>query len=173
MPCPWKGIAITVVLLRDKGMPKGWLYDWEGMATMGRRNPETCLGRKLAYRLSVCVLTISNRCSEDSSCAHKGLMTNWPHHSTQKCEPQDVPQFLRTSIVNEMPTLVDTEILCLVRGLLCSLTGTAPRSWRRLFSFGIAAICSLNFLSGTTHLRDLGASYQVELVLSMPNFPCK
>jgi hypothetical protein len=22
-------------LVRDKGMPKGWLYNWEGIATMG------------------------------------------------------------------------------------------------------------------------------------------
>ena len=33
-------------------MPKGWLYDWEGMATMGRQNPDTRFGRKLAYCLS-------------------------------------------------------------------------------------------------------------------------
>ena len=65
----------------DKGMPKGWLYDWEGIATMGRQNPEARFGRKLACFLSVCVLAMSNRCSKDSSCAHKGLMTNWPYHS--------------------------------------------------------------------------------------------
>jgi hypothetical protein len=29
----------------DKGMPKGWLYVWEGMATMGRQNLETRFGR--------------------------------------------------------------------------------------------------------------------------------
>ena len=57
-------------------MPKGWLYDWEGIATMGRQNPETRFGRKPACCLSVCVLAISNRCSNDSSCAHKGLVTN-------------------------------------------------------------------------------------------------
>ncbi len=62
-------------------MPKGWLYDWEGMVTVGRQNPETRFGRKLAYCLSVCALAISDRCSKDSSCAHKGLVTNWPHHN--------------------------------------------------------------------------------------------
>ena len=31
----------------------------------------------------VCVLAISNRCSEDSPHAHKGLVTNWPHHITE------------------------------------------------------------------------------------------
>src|SRR5271163_4167970 len=63
-------------------MPNGLLYDWEGMATMGRQNPETRFGRKLACSLSVCVLAISNRCSKDSSCTYKGLVTNWPHHNS-------------------------------------------------------------------------------------------
>jgi hypothetical protein len=35
----------------------------------------------LVVYLCVCVLAISNRCSKDSSCAHKGLMANWPHHN--------------------------------------------------------------------------------------------
>jgi len=34
----------AVILWRDKGMLKGWLYDWEGMATMGRQNLETRFG---------------------------------------------------------------------------------------------------------------------------------
>jgi hypothetical protein len=55
-----------------KGMPKGWLYSWEGMATMGKQNPETRLRRKLACSLSVCDLAVSNRYLKDSSCAHKG-----------------------------------------------------------------------------------------------------
>src|SRR5947209_1145119 len=62
-------------------MPKGWLYNWKGMATVGRQIPETRFGKKLAFLLSVRVLTISNRCLEDCSCAHKWLMTNWPHHN--------------------------------------------------------------------------------------------
>jgi hypothetical protein len=34
-------------------MPKGWLYDWEGMATMGRQDLDTRFGRKLACSLSM------------------------------------------------------------------------------------------------------------------------
>ena len=47
---------------------------------MGRQNLETRLVESL---LVVClsVFAISNRCSKDSCCAHKGLVTNWPHHS--------------------------------------------------------------------------------------------
>ena len=62
-------------------MPKGWLYNGEGMAMMGKQNPETRFGRKPACSLSVYVLAISNRCLKDSSCPHKGLVTNWPHHT--------------------------------------------------------------------------------------------
>jgi hypothetical protein len=61
-------------------MPKGRLYDREGLATMGRQNLETRWVEKLACHY-LCLLAISNRCSKDSSCAHKGLVTNWPHHS--------------------------------------------------------------------------------------------
>jgi hypothetical protein len=64
------------VLWRDKGMPKGWLYNWEIIATVGVQNPETRFSRKLACCLFMCVLAISNRCLKDSSCAHKGLVTN-------------------------------------------------------------------------------------------------
>jgi hypothetical protein len=31
------------VLWMDKGKPKGWLYDWEDIAAMGKQNPETRL----------------------------------------------------------------------------------------------------------------------------------
>jgi hypothetical protein len=65
------------ILWKDKGMPKGWLYDWEDMAMMGRQNSETRFCRKLACCLSECVLAISNRSLKDSSCTHKGLLTNW------------------------------------------------------------------------------------------------
>ena len=64
----------------DKGMPNGRLYDREGMATMGRQNLEKRWVEKLACHY-LCVLAFSNRCSKDSSRAHKGLVTNWPHHS--------------------------------------------------------------------------------------------
>jgi hypothetical protein len=43
---------------RDKGMPKGWLYDWEGVATMERQNPETRFCRTLACS-SICVSSLS------------------------------------------------------------------------------------------------------------------
>jgi hypothetical protein len=63
-------------------MPKGRLYDREGMATMGRQNLETRWVEKLAcYYLCVCLLSLIDG-SKDSSRAHKGLVTNWPHHST-------------------------------------------------------------------------------------------
>ena len=47
---------------------------------MVRQNLETRLVESL---LVVClsVFAISNRCSKDSCCAHKGLVTNWPHHT--------------------------------------------------------------------------------------------
>jgi hypothetical protein len=36
-------------------MPKGWLYNWEGMAKDGKVEPrDTFFGRKLACCLSVC-----------------------------------------------------------------------------------------------------------------------
>jgi hypothetical protein len=38
-------------------MPKGWLYDWEGIATMGRQNPEIRFGRKLTC--FICVSSLS------------------------------------------------------------------------------------------------------------------
>jgi hypothetical protein len=57
-------------------MPKGGLYDWEGMARMGRESPGTRSGRKLACPLTVYEEAISNRRSKDSSCAHKGLIAN-------------------------------------------------------------------------------------------------
>src|SRR2546423_11053689 len=79
---PVDPIIIHQVYCRgDNGMLKGWLYDCEDMATMGRQNSETRFGRKLACCLSVCLLAISNRCSKDSFHAHKGLVTNWPHHT--------------------------------------------------------------------------------------------
>ena len=62
-------------------MPKGRLYNWEDMAKMGRQSPGTRSGRKLACCLSVYEKGISNRRSKDSSCAHKGLVTNWLHHT--------------------------------------------------------------------------------------------
>jgi hypothetical protein len=65
-----------------KGTPKDRLYDKEGMATMGRQDLETCWVEKLACGyLCVCLLSLMG-CSKDSSRAHKGLVTNWPHHIT-------------------------------------------------------------------------------------------
>jgi hypothetical protein len=65
-------------------MPNGRLYDREGMAMTGRQSLETRWVESLLVAICVCVLAISNRCSEDSSCAHKGPMTNWPHHNIYK-----------------------------------------------------------------------------------------
>jgi hypothetical protein len=62
-------------------MPKGRLYNWEDMGKMGRQSPGTRSGRKLACCLSVYEEAISNRRSKDSSCAHKGLVINWLHHT--------------------------------------------------------------------------------------------
>ena len=47
---------------------------------MGRRNLETRLVESLLVDC-LSVFAISNRCSKDSCCAHKGLVTNWPHHN--------------------------------------------------------------------------------------------
>jgi hypothetical protein len=57
-------------------MPNGRLYDREGMATMGRQNLETRWVESLLVPICVSFL-----CSKDSSRAHKGLVTNWPHHT--------------------------------------------------------------------------------------------
>src|SRR2546421_3817119 len=61
------------------------------MATMGRQKSETRFGRKLACWLSISVPAISNRCSKDSSCVHKGLMTNWPHHDSNMLQKLYMP----------------------------------------------------------------------------------
>jgi hypothetical protein len=72
-----QGLAQTtpdfmVLLWRDKSIPKGWLYDWTGIARRRKQDPETRFCRKLAPSLLVCVEAISNRCSKDSSCALRG-----------------------------------------------------------------------------------------------------
>jgi hypothetical protein len=71
-------------------MPKSRLYDWEGMATMGRQNPPTRWVERFLV-LYLCVLAISNRCSKDSSCVHKGLVTNWSHHNTASTNENHCP----------------------------------------------------------------------------------
>jgi hypothetical protein len=45
--------AESVLLWRDKGMPKGWLYNWKGMATMESKTQRHFFGGKLACSLSV------------------------------------------------------------------------------------------------------------------------
>jgi hypothetical protein len=42
---------------RDRGMPKGRLFNWEGMATMGRQNPETRWVESCLF--SICVTSLS------------------------------------------------------------------------------------------------------------------
>jgi hypothetical protein len=76
--CP---LERSEVLWRDNGMPKGWLCDWGGMATTGKQTQRR-VWQKASFLVCLCVLAISNRCIKDSSCAHKGLVTNCPHHST-------------------------------------------------------------------------------------------
>jgi hypothetical protein len=61
-------------------MPNGWLYNWEGIATMGSRTQRHVLVESLLV-VYLCVFAISNRYSKDSCSAHKGLVTNWPHHN--------------------------------------------------------------------------------------------
>ena len=61
-------------------MPKGRLLRWEDMARMEGRAQGHVLVESLLV-LCVCVEAISNRSSKDSSCAHKGLVTNWLHHN--------------------------------------------------------------------------------------------
>jgi hypothetical protein len=39
-------------------MPKGWLHNWEGMARMGRQNPETRLVESLLV-VYPCVSSLS------------------------------------------------------------------------------------------------------------------
>ena len=69
---------ITSALLRTE------TERWREEYTLSRpaRSYRWVLGRlgMTACRLSVC-LRYLNRCSKDSCCAQKGLVTNWPHHS--------------------------------------------------------------------------------------------
>ena len=47
------------VVWGDNGMPKGWLYDWGGMATTGKQNPETRFVESLlVVYLCVCSLSL-------------------------------------------------------------------------------------------------------------------
>jgi hypothetical protein len=55
---------------------------WPDRGWWGKADSETRWAGS-ACCLFGCVLAISNRCSKDSSCAHKGLVANWPHHSMQ------------------------------------------------------------------------------------------
>jgi hypothetical protein len=62
-------------------MPKGWLYNWAGMARGRKQNPETrFVGSFLIVYLCVLKLSLIDA-QKDSSCAHKGLVTNCPHHT--------------------------------------------------------------------------------------------
>jgi hypothetical protein len=82
------------LLWKDKGMPKGRLYNWEDMAKMGRQSPGTRSGRKLTCCLCMYVEAISNRSSKDSSCAHKELVTNWTCGSGKKWYPALTPSLV-------------------------------------------------------------------------------
>jgi hypothetical protein len=57
-------------------MPKGWLYNWVGMVRRRKQNPETRFAGSFLI-VYLCVLKLSPiDTQKDSSCAHKGLMTN-------------------------------------------------------------------------------------------------
>jgi hypothetical protein len=84
-------------------VPKGRLYNWEGTTATGRQNLETRLVESL---LVVCLsaFAISNRCSKDNCCAHKGLVTNWPHHNSLcTFPPANLPLAGR---LNEVPNIL-------------------------------------------------------------------
>jgi hypothetical protein len=70
--------ATVVYCERDKGA-KGQVVQLGRHDSDRKAESRDTLGRKLACCLSVCVFAISNRCSKDSCCAHKGLVTNWSH----------------------------------------------------------------------------------------------
>src|ERR1700733_12528928 len=64
---------------RIKGCQKAGCYigrTWQGWE--GRAQGHVLVESLLV--LCVCLEAISNRSSKDSSCAHKGLATNWLHH---------------------------------------------------------------------------------------------
>jgi hypothetical protein len=61
----YKGVSFECLSYcgRDKGMPNGWSFNWESMATRERGKPEDALCRELGCCLcTMCVLAISNRC---------------------------------------------------------------------------------------------------------------
>ena len=66
-------------------MLNGWLYNWEGIATMGSRAQRHVLVESLLV-VYLRVFAISNRCSKDSFCAHKGA-------SDQLAPPQYVERW--------------------------------------------------------------------------------
>ena len=58
-------------------MPKGRLYDWEGMAMMGRLSPET----RWVKGFLVVYLCVSSLSLIDAQKTVPVLVTNWPHHT--------------------------------------------------------------------------------------------
>jgi hypothetical protein len=52
-------------------MPKGWLYNWTGMARRRKQNPETRFVESFLI-IYLCVLKLSLiDAQKDSSCAHR------------------------------------------------------------------------------------------------------
>jgi hypothetical protein len=56
-------------------MPNGWSFNWE------RESLETRCVESL-HVVYVCLSLLSLIDAKDSSSVRKGLMTNWPHHSS-------------------------------------------------------------------------------------------
>jgi hypothetical protein len=61
-------------------MPNGRSFNRESMATEERGSLETCCVESFLVVYLLCVLAISDRRQRTVPSAHKGLMTNWPHH---------------------------------------------------------------------------------------------
>jgi hypothetical protein len=71
-------------------MPKGWLYDWEGIVTKGRQNPETRLVESLLV-VYLCVSSLSLIDAQSTVPVPIRLVTNWPHHSRSKSNLSPCP----------------------------------------------------------------------------------
>jgi len=56
---PFSSVPREEYCERDRGVPNGRLYDWEGIATVGRQNPETrWVGSLLVLYLGVSSLSL-------------------------------------------------------------------------------------------------------------------
>ena len=74
-------VPVPEVVWKGWGVSKDRLWDKGGSGSERRTKSQRYV--VLTYCLCMYIFAFSNRCSKDSSCAHKGLVTNWPHH----CRP--------------------------------------------------------------------------------------